>query len=64
MVLDAIWRATPMAKTPQPAMIVVRRPNQSERSPAIKAPKKVPADRIETISELLEEERTKESKVA
>lgn len=48
-----------MAKTPQPTMIVVRRPNQSERSPAIMAPKKVPAERIETIRELLDEDRTK-----
>lgn len=47
-----------MAKIRQPAKRVVLLPNQSERSPAIKAPKKVPAERIETIRDWLEEEMT------
>jgi len=38
-------------KTPQPAMMVVRRPNQSARSPAMRAPKKVPAERMEVMSD-------------
>jgi hypothetical protein len=42
-------RMTPMEKTPQPAMIVERRPIQSAREPANRAPKKVPADKMETI---------------
>jgi hypothetical protein len=45
-------------KIPQPLMMVVRRPNQSARSPAMMAPKKVPAERIEVMSDLLEEEMT------
>jgi len=40
---------------PQPAMIVGRRPIISARSPAMRAPKKVPADKIETMREVWEE---------
>jgi hypothetical protein len=58
-VLEAIWITTPIANTTQPVIIVVRRPIQSERSPARRAPKKVPADRIETIKELFDGDRTK-----
>ena len=36
-------------KTMQPTMMVVRRPMKSAKSPAIRAPKKVPAERIDTI---------------
>jgi hypothetical protein len=46
-------------KMKHPQMMVVRRPNQSARSPAIKAPKNVPADRIETMSDFLEAGTTK-----
>jgi hypothetical protein len=59
MVLEASWITTPIANTTQPVIIVVRRPIQSARSPAKRAPKKVPAERIETIKELFDEERTK-----
>lgn len=52
-----------MMKTMQPAITVVRRPNQSARSPAIKAPKKVPAERIETIRDFLEEGMTKSAEL-
>jgi hypothetical protein len=50
-VVDATCNATPREKTAQPRMIVVRRPNQSAREPAISAPKKVPAERMETIKD-------------
>lgn len=40
---------------PQPAIIVGRRPIISARSPAMRAPKKVPADKIETMREVWEE---------
>jgi len=40
---------------PQPAIIVGRRPIMSARSPAMIAPKKVPADKIETMREVWEE---------
>lgn len=56
---EAVWRITPMMKTKQPAMTVVRRPNQSARSPAMRAPKKVPAERIETIRDFFHEGMTK-----
>ena len=37
--------------------MVVRRPMKSVKSPAIRAPKKVPAERIETISDFCQEGR-------
>lgn len=49
--VEATWRMTPTEKTPHPVMIVVRRPIQSARAPAKRAPKKVPAERMETISD-------------
>jgi hypothetical protein len=58
---EAVWRITPTMKTKQPAMTVVRRPNQSARSPAIRAPKKVPAERIETMRDFFHEGTTKAS---
>ena len=57
--LEMVWRMTPMVKIPQPAMIVVRRPMKSARSPAIIAPKKVPAERIEVIKDFFQDERMK-----
>jgi hypothetical protein len=44
--------ATPTEKTPQPVMIVERRPILSASQPEKRAPKKVPADRMETMSDL------------
>jgi hypothetical protein len=52
MSVEATWRITPTLKTPQPAIIVVRRPIKSAISPAIIAPKKVPAERIDVIRDL------------
>jgi hypothetical protein len=49
MLSDATWTMTPTMKTRQPAMIVVFRPIQSASTPLRSAPKKVPAERIETI---------------
>lgn len=48
---------------PQPAMMVRRRPIKSEISPAMMAPKKVPAERMEVMSESLHDSRAKESSV-
>lgn len=45
--VEATSRIHPTVKMKHPAMIVVRRPVKSAQSPAIKAPKKVPRDRIE-----------------
>lgn len=39
---------------PHPAIMVGRRPIMSARSPAMRAPKKVPAERMETIKEVVE----------
>jgi hypothetical protein len=47
--VDVTWRMTPREKMPHPAMIVDRRPIQSAREPAKRAPKNVPAERIETM---------------
>ena len=41
-------------KTPHPAMMVTRRPMKSARSPAISAPKKVPADKIEVMRDFFQ----------
>jgi hypothetical protein len=46
---EATCRMTPSEKMVHPAMIVARRPIQSATEPAIRAPKKVPAERIETM---------------
>ena len=54
IVVEATWRTTPSEKTPHPAMIVERRPIQSARDPANSAPKKVPADKIDTINDCWE----------
>jgi hypothetical protein len=45
-------------KMKHPAMMVVRRPNQSARSPAISAPKKVPAERIDVIRDFFHDGMT------
>src|SRR6266536_4100813 len=50
--VDAVCRIQPIPYTMQPRVIVVRRPNQSARSPATREPKKVPAERIEMMSDL------------
>lgn len=42
-----------------PQMIVVRRPMKSARSPAMRAPKKVPADRMDVIRDFFQAGREK-----
>jgi hypothetical protein len=49
---DAVCKMQPMPYTIHPRITVVLLPNQSARSPARMAPKKVPAERIETIKDL------------
>ena len=51
-------------KTKQPRMIVVRRPKKSARSPAMIAPKKVPADKMETIKDFFHDGSTNAALVA
>jgi len=46
---EATWRIAPTIIIPQPDIIVMRRPIQSARDLAKSAPKKVPADKIETM---------------
>jgi hypothetical protein len=45
----ATCKTTPSEKMAHPVMIVARRPIQSAMDPAVRAPKKVPAERIETM---------------
>lgn len=42
-----------------PAMMVVRRPIQSAKSPAIRAPKKVPAERMDVIKDFFQAGKVK-----
>lgn len=49
MLVDAVSRIHPTVKIAQPIMMVDRRPMKSARSPAMMAPKNVPADRIEVV---------------
>ena len=46
-------------KIKHPAMMVVRRPNQSARSPAKMAPKNVPAERIDVMRDFFQSGRVK-----
>ena len=58
-VLDAVCSTTPRMKIPHPAMMVVRRPTKSARSPAMRAPKNVPAERMEVMRDFFHEGRVK-----
>ena len=49
----------PITKITQPITIVKRRPRKSAISPAIMAPKKVPAERIDVTSDCVEAGITK-----
>jgi hypothetical protein len=49
MVVEATCIATPTAKMAHPVMMVDRRPIQSASEPAKRAPKKVPADRMDVM---------------
>src|ERR1700733_6105409 len=57
MPVEAVWQMQPMAKMKQPPMIVKRRPIKSAISPAMIAPKKVPADKIEVVRDFCQEAR-------
>jgi hypothetical protein len=50
--LLAVCKIHPIPYTIHPRITVVLRPNQSARSPAMMAPKNVPALRIETMRDL------------
>ena len=52
IVVEATWKATPIEKMKQEATRPMRRPKISPNGEAVRAPKKVPADKIETISEV------------
>eukprot|EP00914_Ancora_sagittata_P010829 GHVO01021123.1.p2 GENE.GHVO01021123.1~~GHVO01021123.1.p2 ORF type:complete len:116 (+),score=4.57 GHVO01021123.1:291-638(+) len=49
--VDATSRMHPTVKTPQPVMMVTRRPIMSATSPAMIAPKKVPQERMEVVKD-------------
>lgn len=59
MLVEAVSKMQPTVKMIQPPMIVLRRPIMSAISPAITAPKNVPAERIEVVSDWFEAEMTK-----
>ena len=51
-VVEAVWRMTPRLKTtPAEAIKPQRLPSKSPKGAAVRAPKKVPAERMETINE-------------
>lgn len=52
----AVWRITPKVKTRAAAISANRRPRKSAQGAAESEPKKVPADRIETIAAVFEAE--------
>ena len=47
--VEAVSRMQPTMKIKQPEMMVVRRPMKSAMSPAMRAPRKVPRDRMEVV---------------
>ncbi len=51
IVVDTVSRMHPIVKMKQPMMMVNRRPMKSARSPAMRAPKKVPAERIDVVKD-------------
>ena len=55
--VEAVSRIHPIEKIKQPVMMVTRRPTKSATSPAIIAPKKVPAERIEVVNDWSRVER-------
>jgi len=56
MLVEAVWRMTPTMKIRQARMMDGRRPIASAREPAASAPKKVPAERMEVMSDFWEVE--------
>lgn len=63
-VVDAVSRMHPTVNVKQPEMIVHRRPIRSATSPAIKAPKKVPQERIPVRRDCCHPGRTKRALAA
>ena len=49
--VEAVSRMQPTVKMKQPVMMVVRRPMKSAMSPAMRAPRKVPRDRMEVVKD-------------
>ena len=49
--VEAVSRIHPTEKTKQPVMMVRRRPIKSATSPAMMAPKNVPAERIDVVKD-------------
>jgi hypothetical protein len=50
--VETVWRMTPKLKTiPADSIRPMRRPRKSPTGEAVRAPKKVPAERIETMRE-------------
>lgn len=49
--VEAVSRMQPIVKMKQPLMMVVRRPMKSAISPAMRAPKKVPQDRMDVVKD-------------
>jgi len=63
-VVLAVSRIHPTVNVRQPEMIVQRRPIRSATSPAIRAPKKVPQERIPVKRDCCQPGRTKRALVA
>jgi hypothetical protein len=63
-VVLAVSRIQPTVNVRQPVMIVQRRPMRSATSPAIRAPKKVPQERIPVRRDCCHPGRTKRALVA
>lgn len=50
--MAAVWKITPKMKTQVEAMRARRRPMLSARNGELRAPKKVPAERMDTMAEV------------
>ena len=59
MPVEATSRIHPTAKITQPSMMVRRRPRKSATSPAMMAPKNVPAERMDVTNDCLDAGMTK-----
>ena len=60
MLVEAVSRMHPMVKMTQPMMMVSRRPIKSATSPAMMAPKKVPAERMDVTRDCFEDGMAKD----
>jgi hypothetical protein len=59
IVVDTIWRMTPTLKIKQAPMMDGRRPIMSASEPAKRAPKKVPAERMDVTRDFCDVEMLK-----